>query len=182
MKTLRVTNRDGFRRWLVKHHDKEREIWLVFYKKHTGKANIPLEEAIEEAICFGWIDSLIKRIDEDKYARKFTPRKEKSSWNEVNQKRAKKMIKAGLMTGAGLAKLKSGVTAPPRPVSAEIPADLKKAIAADKQAKKYFATLTPRYINMCLSWINAAKRDETRQRRIQEFVKLTARNERIGMK
>lgn len=187
MKQRHFEDRAAFRAWLTKNHDRERELWLIFHKTHTGKTNIPLEDAIEEAICFGWVDSLIKRIDDDRYARKFTPRKEKSAWNERNHKRAQKMIKAGLMTDIGLAKLKSGVKAKERSTVrawtfSELPEDIKQALNKNAQARKHFPELKPRYLSMCLDWINFAKRPETRLKRIHEFVELTAKNERIGMK
>ncbi|MGB2982026.1 MAG: hypothetical protein WBC77_12350, partial [Candidatus Zixiibacteriota bacterium] len=101
-KTLYVTNRDDWRAWLRKNHSSQKEVWLIYYKKHTGKPRIPYDDAVEEALCYGWIDSTIKRIDEEKYAQKFTPRSEKSNWSELNKRRAKKMIREGRMTQAGL--------------------------------------------------------------------------------
>jgi uncharacterized protein YdeI (YjbR/CyaY-like superfamily) len=187
MNTLYVTDREDFRSWLEKNHESASEIWLIFYKKQTGRPNIPLADAVEEGICFGWIDSLIKKLDENRYARKFTPRKHGSIWTGLNLARAQKMISIGRMTEAGLAKLKSGKKLTPVPWKGatkvpELPADLNTALSADKRAQQHFARLTARYVTMCLSWIEAAKRPETRERRIREFVALTARNERIGMK
>jgi len=86
-KTLYVTTRDEWRSWLEKNHKSEKEIWLIYYKKHTGKPRIPYDDAVEEALCFGWIDSIIKRIDEKKYAQKFSPRKQNSVWSDLNKKR-----------------------------------------------------------------------------------------------
>ena len=187
MKTLYITDREAFRKWLEKNHARDSEIWLIFYKKHTGKPSIPLDDAIEEGICFGWIDSLIKKIDDDTFARKFTPRKHGSNWTELNLSRAKKMIEAGRMTEAGLAKLKSGRKQKPVPWKGAtripaLPADLEKAIQVDERARQHFSRLTARYLTMCLSRIEAAKKPETREKRIREFVALTAKNERIGMK
>ena len=96
MKQLYVTNRDEWRDWLSRHHATETEVWLIFYKKETCKPTIFYEAAIEEALCFGWIDSIIKKIDATRYARKFTPRKDNSKWSALNKKRAKKMIKETL--------------------------------------------------------------------------------------
>jgi uncharacterized protein YdeI (YjbR/CyaY-like superfamily) len=103
MKTLDVRKRENWRRWLSKNHAKETEIWLVFYKKQTDVSSVHYEESVEDALCFGWIDSIIKRLDNDRYARKFTRRKSGSQWSEHNKARAKKMIKAGRLTNAGLA-------------------------------------------------------------------------------
>jgi uncharacterized protein YdeI (YjbR/CyaY-like superfamily) len=97
-KTLYVTNRTDWRSWLRKHHDREKEIWLIYYKQLTGKPRIPYEDAVEEALCFGWIDSTVKRLDQERYAQKFTPRRANSHWSVLNKKRAKKMIQAGKMT------------------------------------------------------------------------------------
>jgi uncharacterized protein YdeI (YjbR/CyaY-like superfamily) len=105
MKTLLVTKRRDWRAWLKSHHETEKEIWLVFHKKHTGKAGLTYDDAVEEAICFGWIDSIVKRRDEQTYVQRFTPRNPKSNWSILNIDRAKKMIAAGLMTAAGLAKM-----------------------------------------------------------------------------
>lgn len=103
-KQLYVTDRDAWRAWLEKNYDTEKEIWLIYYKKHTGKPRIPYDDAVEEALCFGWIDSTVKRVDDEKFAQKFTPRKNKSNWSDLNKKRAKKMIREGRMTKAGFLK------------------------------------------------------------------------------
>ena len=104
-KTLYVTNRKEWRNWLLNNFDSKPEIWLIYYKKHTGKPRILYNDAVEEALCFGWIDSTIKRVDEEIYVQKFTPRKARSIWSDLNRKRAEKMINAGLMTSAGLIKI-----------------------------------------------------------------------------
>lgn len=103
--TLYVTTRGQFREWLHKHHASSREIWLVQYKKATGKPTLPFEQALEEAICFGWIDSYMKRIDDERYATRFSPRRPRSNWTETNRARARRMIALGKMTEAGLARL-----------------------------------------------------------------------------
>lgn len=104
-KKLYVKSRDEWRSWLQNNHAAEKEIWLIYYKKHTGKPRIPYDDAVEEALCFGWIDSIVKRIDDEKYIQKYTPRKDKSIWSELNKKRTEKMIKQGRMTEAGLIKI-----------------------------------------------------------------------------
>ncbi|OGK25341.1 hypothetical protein A3C25_06180 [Candidatus Roizmanbacteria bacterium RIFCSPHIGHO2_02_FULL_38_11] len=101
-KTLYIKNREEWRRWLEKNHKKEPEIWLVYYKKHTKKSSIPYNDAVEEALCFGWIDSTVKGIDGEKYAQRFSPRKPKSNWSEPNKERIERLIKEGKMTPAGL--------------------------------------------------------------------------------
>ncbi len=104
-KMLYVTKRDKWREWLEKFHDKEKEIWLVFYRKDSGKPIIPYNDAVEEALCFGWIDSIEKGIDHERFAQRFTPRKPKSQWSETNKERARRLIKDGKMTQAGFAAL-----------------------------------------------------------------------------
>lgn len=106
VKILYIPNRAEWRKWLEKNHDKAKDIWLIYYKKHTGKPSIPYNHAVEEALCFGWIDSIEKRLDEEKYAQRFSPRRPKSPWSEINKKRMKKLIKLKKVTPAGLAAFK----------------------------------------------------------------------------
>jgi uncharacterized protein YdeI (YjbR/CyaY-like superfamily) len=103
--TIYVTTGDEFRKWLIKNHKTKKEIWLIQYKKATKKSSINYVEAVEEAICFGWIDGLEKSMDAERYALRFTPRRPKSNWTETNKERARKMIAEGRMTEAGLATL-----------------------------------------------------------------------------
>ena len=186
--TLYVTNRDDWRAWLKKNHSSQREVWLIYYKKHTGKPRIPYDDAVEEALCFGWIDSTVRRIDEEKYAQKFTPRNEKSNWSDLNRKRARKMIKAGRMTGVGLAKfnnagkeIKSKTQDAPRKKRLIIPPDLKNALSANKKAMENFNNFAPSYRRLYIGWITAPKRKETRERRINQTVKWSAQNKKPGM-
>jgi uncharacterized protein YdeI (YjbR/CyaY-like superfamily) len=92
---LYVSNRDAWRAWLEENHDVKREVWLIYYRKHTGKPSIAYDYSVEEALCFGWVDSIIKKLDDEKFARKFTPRKSRSRWSEANRKRVEKMIRGG---------------------------------------------------------------------------------------
>jgi uncharacterized protein YdeI (YjbR/CyaY-like superfamily) len=103
--TLYVTNRDDFRKWLIQYHQTKKEIWLIQYKKATKKPSIHYVEAVEEAICFGWIDNSEKGMDSERYATRFSPRREKSNWTNTNKDRARRMIAEGRMTPAGRAKL-----------------------------------------------------------------------------
>ncbi len=96
--------REEWRDWLEGNHDKCKGIWLIYYKKGSGKPRVPYDDAVEEALCFGWIDSTVRRIDEEKYAQRFTPRKPDSGWSELNMRRMEQLIKEGRMTEAGLAK------------------------------------------------------------------------------
>jgi uncharacterized protein YdeI (YjbR/CyaY-like superfamily) len=187
-KILYVTDRDDWRAWLKKNHAREKEVWLIYYKRHTGKPRIPYDDAVEEAICFGWIDSTVRRIDDERYAQKFTPRNEKSNWSELNKKRARKMVEAGRMTKAGLAKFEQAEkhknkrpgSEPPKRTLV-IPPDLKKALSAGKKALANFNNFAPSYRRLYIAWINAAKRPETREKRIKQTVKWSAENKKPGM-
>ena len=108
-KTLYVGSRDRWRKWLNRNHKKAKEIWLVYYKKASGKPTLSVDEAVDEALCFGWIDSQIKPIDESKYASRFTPRRSGSLWSDRNLSRVQKLLKEGRMTPSGMAVLPSGI-------------------------------------------------------------------------
>jgi len=188
MKQLYVTNREQWRRWLSEHHGGEAGVWLIFYKKETHKRAIDYEDAVEEALCFGWIDSIIKKIDNEKYVRKFTPRKDKSKWSELNRKRANKMIKEGRMTDVGLAKIKAAKKTglwekDGRPViSFDVPPELAKKLAKNKKAKENFDKLAPSYRRQYIGWIVVAKRAETKKRRIEESIALLEKGKKLGIK
>lgn len=187
-KTLYVTKRDDWRAWLRKNHSSRREVWLIYYKKHTGKPRIPYDDAVEEALCYGWIDSTVKRIDDEKYTQKFTPRNEKSNWSELNKRRAKKMIREGRMTKTGMAKFKhagkqTNEEAKDKPPKKRLvtPPDLKKALSVNKKALRNFNNFAPSYRRLYIGWITNAKRKETREKRIKQTVKWSAENKKPGM-
>jgi len=185
---LYVTDRSAWREWLRENHGIRREIWLIYYKKHTGKPSIPYDDSVEEALCFGWIDSIIKKLDEERFARKFTPRKPKSSWSETNKERARKMMRNGKMTEVGLAKIreakKSGEWSrtPPKRKELVIPPYMKAALARNEKAQENFYNLAKSYRRQYVGWISSAKREETRKRRLAEVIRLLEKNERLGMK
>ena len=151
MNTLDIRTRAAWRRWLAKNYAKETAIWLVFHKKHTGIDSVPYEDSVEEALCFGWIDSLIKQLDGERYARKYTPRKAASVWSQSNKARAEKMIREGRMTAAGLALINHAKSSgeweqertPPKLTVNEIPRELRTALMKNRQAAKNFAALPP---------------------------------------
>jgi uncharacterized protein YdeI (YjbR/CyaY-like superfamily) len=187
LKTLVMRDRDRWRAWLAANHDKHQEVWLVFFKKHTSKPSIPYEDAVGEALCFGWIDSLIQRIDDDSYARKFTPRTDHDKWSALNKARVARMVKEGRMMPLGLAKagdLKSKPTAaPPRlPKDLPPPPDLVAALRREPPAWSNFQALAPSYRRRYVGWIIIAKKEETRRKRIAEAVRLLARNQKLGLK
>jgi uncharacterized protein YdeI (YjbR/CyaY-like superfamily) len=175
---LYVSNRKEWRVWLEQNHSHMQEIWLIYYKKHSGKPRIPYDDAVEEALCFGWIDSIVKKIDDERYCQKFTPRKDRSNWSELNKKRVKKMIRQGLMTEAGMAKIRAARESgewdkiPSQRDFPDIPNEFKKELDRNKMAKDNFDNLAPSYRRQFVGWIAAAKRSETRQSRIKEAVGL----------
>ena len=178
MKTLYVTNRDEWRRWLEKNHRTEKEVWLIYYKKHTGKPRIPYEDAVEEAICFGWIDTTVRRIDDERYAQKYTPRKPRSKWNKRNIERAEKMIREGRMTDAGLKEFNEKTEYEEAIETLEIPLDLKKALMASRKAWKNFQGFAPSYRRLYIYYLTSAKRAETRKNRIERIVKRAEENKK----
>lgn len=174
---LYFASRDQWRVWLERNHTREKEVWLIHYKKHTGKSGIAYEDAIEEALCFGWIDGLLQRIDEDRYALRYSPRRKNSIWSETNKRRAKRMVEQGRMTPAGLAKIRQAkesgewYQAEARE-RLDVPPDLEQALAIDKHAGEKFKELTPSRKKQFLYWIASAKKEETRRRRIEELLQM----------
>lgn len=190
-KQLYVSDRDEWRKWLEAHHKREREIWVVYYKKHTNKPSLPYDDAVEEAICFGWIDSVVRKLDDERYMQKFTPRKSKSNWSDLNKERAKKMIEAGKMTEAGCEKIrellaedKNGLKTNKKKPKTElvIPPDVKKALSTNKRAWENFNKLAPGYQRNYLGWILDAKKEETRERRLKTVIGRLEENKKPGMK
>ena len=169
-KTLHLTSRKRWRAWLARHHRSETEVWLVFHKKHTGQPRIAYAEAVEEAICFGWIDSLVKRLDAEKYAQKFTPRRIGSRWSPLNRTRLRKLVREGRMTKAGLAKVDSAALRD-KP-DAPIPRAVQQALKEHPKAWKQLQSLTPSRRSAYLRLIMEAKTEETRARRVRQAVEL----------
>ncbi|HEV8367162.1 MAG TPA: YdeI/OmpD-associated family protein [Pyrinomonadaceae bacterium] len=174
-KTLYVTRREEWRAWLTKHHQSETEVWLIYFKKHTGQPRIPYDHAVEEALCFGWIDSIVKRIDDEKFAQKFTPRRDSTRWSALNKRRLHKLIREGRMTKVGLAKIdlamlgKEPQTKQSK-VDLDIPRFVKQALIANTKAWEKFRSLSPSHRKAYIRWIMDAKKEETRKRRLQETI------------
>ena len=188
MKEIYIKTRAEWRAWLEKNHDKSKGIWLVFYKKHSGKPSLEYDASVEEALCFGWIDSIIKKLDDDRYVRKFTPRKPDSQWSELNRKRVKKLMTQGLMAYPGIELVKAaketglwGQSKRPN-ISFEIPEELKSALAKNKKAKIFFNQLAPSYRKQFIGWISMAKRQETREKRVGEAIILLEQGKKLGLK
>ncbi len=185
METVYCPDEQSWRDWLASHHDSSREIWLLFTKKHTKKPCVTYGEALDEALCHGWIDSLIKRVDDDWYARKFTPRTNNQKWSEVNKRHVARLIKDGRMTSHGLAKVAydRNATPPPRPeLPSTVPLFISRQLKRNARAWENFNNLAPSHKRRYVGWIMFAKRDETRQKRLKEATALLAANQKLGLK
>jgi uncharacterized protein YdeI (YjbR/CyaY-like superfamily) len=179
---LHFRTRKEWRAWLVKNHESSPGIWFVFNKSHTGQKTIPYEDMVREALCFGWIDSLIKRIDDDRYSMKVTPRKPSSKWSNLNRKRWAELKAAGLLTKAGLAAAPTNNDYAARPAVPELPGYIAEVFQKDVKAWEFFQELAPSYRRYFIGWIHSAKRPETREKRIRESVRLLAARKKLGLK
>jgi uncharacterized protein YdeI (YjbR/CyaY-like superfamily) len=183
MKTLDVRTAAEWRAWLADHHESESEVWLIFHKRHTGVASIPYGSTVDEALCFGWIDSLVKRLDDARYARKFTPRKPDSVWSDANRRRWARLKANGRLAPAGANRRPTGK----RPEvskarSLTTPAYIRKALRANREAATHFENLAPSHRRMYIGWIDSAKRQETKLRRLQQAIGLLAAGKKLGLK
>ena len=180
--TLQVRNRQEWRTWLTKEHTSSPGVWLVRYKTHTGVQSIPYEDVVREALCFGWIDSLVKRLDDDRYVLKVTPRQPTSKWSDINRTRWAELKTAGLLTSAGLAAAPTESSYAPRPEIPDLPVYIATALKANVKAWQFFRELAPTYRRDFVVWIHTAKRPETRARRIRESIRLLVAGEKLGLK
>ncbi len=179
--------RDGWRSWLKNNHDNEIVIWLIYYKKHVNKKSVVQPEAVEEALCFGWIDSIVKKIDEERYMQKFTPRNENSIWSDTNKKCVAMLVKNGKMTEAGMKKINTAkqngfwdkiYTALD---IKNIPMELEIALSKNRIARSNFNKLASSYKMQYMQSIGTAKKEETRKRRCEKAIQLLIENEKLGM-
>ena len=180
--TLDVRKRAAWRQWLAKHHASSSGVWLVRHKQHSGVTSMPYEDVVCEALCFGWVDSLIKRLDDDRFAIKVTPRKPTSKWSEINRRRWKRLEAAGLLAAPGVAAAPTANRYAPRPSIPELPAYIAKALKSNRRAWQNFRALAPTYRRDFVVWIHLAKRPETRERRIRESVRLLSAGKKLGLK
>jgi uncharacterized protein YdeI (YjbR/CyaY-like superfamily) len=167
---------------LGKHHASSQGVWLVFYKDHAPVKSLPYEESVREALCFGWIDSLIKRLDDDRYARKFTPRQPTSKWSDINRKRWEELKVAGLLTPAGIAAAPTENAYALRPEIPDLPTYIADALKANPKAWGFFQELAPTYRRHFVGWIHTARRPETREKRIREAIALLEAGQKLGLK
>ena len=173
--------------WLEQNHNKEREAWLVIYKKRSKQTGLQYDEALEEALCFGWIDGKLKSVDKDRFILRYSPRKANSVWSKINRDKAEQLIAQGRMTAAGLTKIeeakKNGTwdAAYTNKQRDEIPSDLRKALMENIKAWNNFESFANSYRNMYIGWVIGAKTEETRRKRIIEVVKRSALNMKPGI-
>ena len=185
--SLLFKNRNKWRSWLEKNHKISNEVWLIHYKKSLGKKSLNHFDAVEEALCFGWIDSKLKNIDKEKFILKYSPRKSKSVWSKINKKNAEKMISLGKMTKAGFDKIEDAKKqgfwdiAYTNLVKERLPSDLKKALIVNKTAWNNFQNFANSYRNMYIGWVKNAKTKETRKKRISKIVKNSLANIKLSI-
>jgi uncharacterized protein YdeI (YjbR/CyaY-like superfamily) len=175
-KTLHVTNRRDWRKWLREHYKSEKEIWLIYYKKETGRPRIPYNDAVEEALCFGWIDSTAKSLDEKRTAQRFSPRKPKSPYSPANKERLRKLLKQRKVLKEVRETLGDILEE-----KFEIPADILEAIKTNKGAWKHFQMFSDAYKRVRIGFIDGArKRPAEFQKRLRYFIKMTEKNKQYG--
>ncbi len=187
--TLYVTNRKQWRTWLAKNHRSAQEIWLVYYKKNSGQPRIPYNDAVEEALRYGWIDSILKPIDQDCYAQRFSPRKKNSALSEMNKERVRRLIKAKKMTRFGLEsihqhldKAASKSARAQQLTDFKLPDDILDALKIDPIVWRNFKKFPKSYQHIRVGWIDGVrKRPIEFQKRLRYFIKMTAQNKKFGM-
>jgi len=182
-KTLYITKRSAWRAWLAKHHGSAPDIWLIFYKKSSGKPRISYDDAVLEALAFGWIDSIVKRVDDSSFAQRFSPRRSTSVLSQMNKERIRELIKEGKMTDAGLKALAHVFD--PKTDSKEpfaIPHGILRALKADTQAWQNFQKFPEAYKRIRIEYIESRKRHgiAVYTKSLKHFVRMTAQNKRIG--
>ena len=170
------------------HHATEDEVWLVYYKKYTGKPSVTYIESVKEALCFGWIDGIKKSVDDETYMHRFTPRKPDSKWSPRNIRLARELIASGDMADAGLRAFEQRTEYDSKTLQAlnwaDIPLDLEieKSLRANQKAWDNFNALAPGYRKQYVGWLQSAKKPETREKRLKEAMELLASNKKLGMK
>jgi uncharacterized protein YdeI (YjbR/CyaY-like superfamily) len=175
-----------FREWLEEHHDSASELWVGFYKKGSGKRSITWPEAVDEALCFGWIDSVRKSIDDESYTNRFTPRKPRSTWSAVNIKRVGELTAMGLMRPAGLkafearSEEKSGIYAYEQRDNAALSEEYERQFRANEKAWEFFQAQPAWYRKTATWWVISAKREETRLKRLAMLIEDSAEGRTIG--
>jgi len=176
---LHFGNRAEWRSWLERNHNKAKEAWLAHYKRATGRPTVSYDEAVEEALCFGWIDGKKRSIDSESYAYRYTPRGAKSSWSALNIKRAKRLIDAGKMMEAGLRAFEEHEKRKSPALPTKLPKKLQELFEANKTAWNNFERFSPGYKRLCIGWVASAKQEETQLRRLNTLIGHSAKNSKI---
>jgi uncharacterized protein YdeI (YjbR/CyaY-like superfamily) len=187
-KKLYVKHRAEWRAWLRKHHKTAKDIWLIYYKKNSAKPRIPYNDAVEEALCFGWIDSIVKSIDTNSYAQRFTPRKPNSQWSPMNIERLRRLVRRKKVTKAGMEAAKSvlirNVTLTKAVTTSmdKVANDILSALKKDPLVWKNFQKFPSSYKRIRIGWIEGARqRPEVFRQRLSHFLKMTTKNKKFGM-
>jgi uncharacterized protein YdeI (YjbR/CyaY-like superfamily) len=183
IETFCPVNRQEWREWLQENHNSKESIWIIQYRKSSNKPSISWSEAVEEALCFGWIDSIRKSIDKESFIQFFCPRKPRSVWSKINKAKVDQLIKEGLMTEAGYKVIETAKQNGSWNILDEveellIPEELERQFESNPGSKEYFITLSKSVKKMILHWIALAKRPETRVKRIKEVAELAANKQR----
>ena len=182
MKQKTVYTVNDFKNWLIKNHNKETKVEIIVYRKHTGKPSPSHRELMGEAICFGWIDTILRKLDENRYIRTFSKRNKNSKWSNNTIQYGKELVKQKKMTPLGLKYFKEGLKKPTHdfgiPANPTIPDELKKALEKNKKAKDNFEKFTPSIKKMAYRWILRGKREETRVKRIKLLVERAKNNDK----
>jgi uncharacterized protein YdeI (YjbR/CyaY-like superfamily) len=179
--TLYITNRRSWRKWLAKNHKTASEIWLIYYRKESGKPRISYDDAVLEALCYGWIDSIIKKIDKDSFAQRFSPRRSNSVLSQMNKERLYELIKEKKITKYGLEAVAHAFN-PKLKETNIIPPDIYRALKTNKDAWKYFQKMPPSYRRIRIVYIENRKKNgmDMYKKSLNHFIKMTAQNKRIG--
>ena len=181
-------SRTEWRTWLQENHAVRSEVWLAFYKKHTGKPSVAYRDSVEEAICFGWIDGLKRRLDDERYAHRFTPRRPHSKWSPLNVRLAEKMIAEGQMTPPGQAAFEQreaysdSFTQARQTDEIPLPPEMEQALRSNRKAWRNYVALAPGYRKQYAGWLASAVKPETREKRLREAIQLLEENRKLGMK
>jgi uncharacterized protein YdeI (YjbR/CyaY-like superfamily) len=176
----------AFSRWLEKNHDKETELWVGFHRKDSGKPSITWPEAVDEALCWGWIDGVRKRVDETSYTNRFTPRKPTSNWSEINTRRVEALTAQGRMREPGLRAFearkadRSGVYSFEQRKAPKFDPALEKRFRANRAAWTFFEAQPPGYRRIVTWWVISAKREETRASRLEKLILASAEKRRLS--
>ena len=175
-KLLYVADRKAWRDWLQQHYKSESEVWLVYHKKHSGKPRIPYNDAVEEALCFGWIDSIVKSVDADRFAQRFSVRNPKTPYSQANKERLRELVRQGKVVEEVAATLGDLAEEP-----FEIPPDILEAIRANEKAWQNFQTFSESYMRIRIAFIDGArKRPQEFQKRLRYFIVMTEKSRQFG--